>query len=109
MADNEVTIEVPARAERTITFRLGEESYGFRVPKLHGVLETMAALAKVDETNAEARAYGEIADWLLAALSDEDAARIRERLADDEDGLDFVHIIEAFKELAKAASSRPSG
>ena len=109
MADNEVNIEVPVRGERTITFRLGEERYEFRVPKLHGVLETMAAIAKVDQDNAEARAYGEIAEWLLGALSDDDAARIRERLADDDDGLDYVHIIEAFKELAKAASSRPSG
>ena len=109
MADDEVTIEVPVRSERTITFRLGEERYEFRVPKLHGVLETMAALARVDQDNAEARAYGEIAEWLLNALSDDDAARIRERLANDDDGLDYIHILEAFRELAKVASARPSG
>jgi len=109
MAEQEIAIDVPVRAERTLTFRLGEEKYDFRVPKLHGVLETMAALAKVDEANAEARAYGEIAEWLLAALSEKDAERIRERLADESDGLDYVHIVEAFRELAKAASARPSG
>lgn len=104
--DDVIEIKVDPRPARTLTFRIGDEDYAFRVPKSHGLMSAVRGMKLGTGGAAEVEMYHQIEDWLFAACDDAD--RLRERLADSDDPLDTEHIVEVFQQVVKAASSRPS-
>lgn len=103
-----VEIKVEPRAERTLTVRLGDDEYEFRVPKLYGLLDAIKGI-QADGGLGDAQVFGKVEAWLFDALPAADAKRIKARLHDEDDDLDVEHLVEVFKQLTKVAANRPSG
>jgi hypothetical protein len=105
-----IQIKVEPRAARTLTFRIGDEDYSFKVPKSYGLVSAVRAAqaGAAGEGQAEVAMFDRIESWLFDSLSEEEADRLKARLADPDDALDTEHILEVFQELVKAASERPS-
>jgi hypothetical protein len=103
-----IEIKVEPKKERTLTVRLGDDEYEFRVPKLYGLLDAIQGI-QTDGGIGDAQVFGRVEAWVFEALPDEDAQRIRARLHDDDDPLDVEHLVEVFQQLTKVAANRPSG
>jgi len=109
--DEVIKIDVAPRAERRVTFRIGDEDYEFKVPKSYGLVNAIRSINRGDaaEGQAEVQMFDKVEAWLFDALEPDKADRLRARLLDDDDALDTDHILEVFQQLVKAASDRPSG
>jgi hypothetical protein len=106
-----IQIKVEPRAARTLTFRIGDEDYSFKVPKSYGLVSAVRAAqagAGAAEGQAEVAMFDRIEGWLFDSMAEGEADRLRARLLDPDDALDTEHILEVFQELVKAASDRPS-
>lgn len=102
---------------KRIPFRIGGEVYRFKQPKMHGLLAAVQRIqanrGKDDQLQAGIGMFEEVERWLFRCLDDDDAERLKARLADEDDEVDVDHIAQVFQQLVGKASGRnptsPSG
>lgn len=95
-----------------IVIDLVGERYDIRKPKMHGLIDAVRRLQPGDENTQssmlkQVAVFGEMEEWLFSCFKPEDAKRIRQRLADDNDDLDVPQIMDAFKAVVEKVSERP--
>ena len=89
-----------------ITFTIDDDEFEFDPPKLAGPV--LALLDDSDDDSGRG-ALKATWDWLTDGLRSEDVERLRERLADPDDGLDIDTVAEVARWLAGKVSGRPTG
>lgn len=104
-AKADLSFEVAPRRKKPITFDLGGDAhkYRFTPPKQAGMI--MPMLTAENDLEAARSAF----EWLDRGLSEDDRARIKARLEDEDDDLDFDTIEEVVTKLVERLSGeRPT-
>lgn len=109
MADDVLVFKVAARQQRpTVKVQVenpdgSADVYDFTPPK-----DTLGMLSVIDPTNYPDRTpLEDNFGWLYAGLPDEQATRLRARLTDPEDPLDYQQFDSLFAQLIERVNGRP--
>ena len=96
------------RKAEVVTVNMVGEEYPARVPKTATALRFARLAKKASESKEEAgfALMDAIDQYIVDVFGEENAERIRERLEDDEDSLDFTHITELMNALMERAAAQ---
>jgi hypothetical protein len=98
------TVRVNLTPKKPVDLELGDETYVVKPPKMSVIL----AIAQHSESTEEPGAIARDFDNIIATMFGKNATRIRERLADPEDELDYDHIFEAIEGIAEDDAGDPT-
>lgn len=99
-----IVIDVEPRSPLTVS--LGGEEYLVTPPKSTIAL-ALAARAQSAGSDPQ-KVREELDNWVRIAFGRKQAAKVAERLDDDEDDLDLPHIMDLMQKVAEATTSDPS-
>lgn len=96
-----------SKREKTIVL-LGGVNYEFRTPKVAPVLSAIVRMKGKEEIEQMQILFEAQAKWLRSGVGDEAWRQIEQRLADEDDELDWTDISQLFQDQMSADSGRPS-
>lgn len=102
------SITIDAQPREQITVHLVGKPYLLTPPKGSlGITLAKKATAAQESGDIEA-IWGEIMGWLTMAVGKTQADAIQERLDDNDDDLDLIHVIEVMEKVIEAVTEHPS-
>jgi hypothetical protein len=102
------TFETKAREKQTVEFELDGEVFRFTPPKRAELIMSVVGTVGLDKASTDTDSVRDLMNWLGEGLSEEQSARLIDRLKDPEDDFDLDQINEIARFLLGQSSNRPT-